>query len=128
MNVWRSLGAMLILGVVALVATQLVPVHAQEKKEEKKAAAQDKKDEKKEEKKAAPQDKKEDKKEEKKEEKKAEAPPAGGGDTLEWKAFEKGKEFYQELTTKTTQTMKVMGQEVQQTQEQTFYIQWVPGD
>ena len=42
----------------------------------------------------------------------------------EWKAFDKGKTFFQELTTKTDQTMKVMGQEVKQTQEQTFYIKW----
>ncbi len=42
----------------------------------------------------------------------------------EWKAFAKGKTFYQELKTDTTQVMKVMGQEVKQNQEQTFYISW----
>ncbi|MCI0640028.1 MAG: DUF6263 family protein [Gemmataceae bacterium] len=47
---------------------------------------------------------------------------------LEWKAFEKGKPFYQELTTKTTQDMKVMGQEISQKQEQTFFIKWTAED
>ncbi|MCS7044877.1 MAG: DUF6263 family protein [Gemmataceae bacterium] len=42
----------------------------------------------------------------------------------EWKAFDKGKEWYQKLTTKTEQTMKVMGQEVKQKQEQTFYLKF----
>jgi len=44
---------------------------------------------------------------------------------LEWK-FEKDKSFYQELTTETTQTMKVMGTDVNQTQKQTFYFKWTP--
>src|SRR6516225_5420624 len=42
---------------------------------------------------------------------------------LKWK-FEKGKDFYQKMYTKTTQTMKVMNNEVKQTQEQTFYFKW----
>jgi hypothetical protein len=46
---------------------------------------------------------------------------------LAWK-FEKDKTFYQEMTTKTTQNMKVMGQDVNQTQEQTFYFSWTPKD
>ncbi len=50
---------------------------------------------------------------------------AGAGDKLEWKAFDKaGAKFYQEMTTKTDQTMKVMQMEVKQKQEQTFYIEW----
>lgn len=51
---------------------------------------------------------------------------AGGDkDKLEWKAFDKeGASFYQEMTTKTDQTMKVQGMEVKQTQQQTFYIKW----
>jgi hypothetical protein len=53
---------------------------------------------------------------------------AQNGEKWEWKAFEKGKTFYQELKTETTQMMKVMGQEVKQTQEQTFYISWTGGD
>ena len=51
--------------------------------------------------------------------------PAFGQDTaeLKWK-FEKDKTFYQEMTTKTDQKMKVMGQDVNQDQEQTFYFSW----
>src|SRR5437762_3300279 len=57
-------------------------------------------------------------------EKPAEKPaPAPAGDStkavIEWK-FEKDKKIYQEMTTKTNQSMKVMGMEVTQTQEQTF--------
>ena len=44
---------------------------------------------------------------------------------LKWK-FEKGKTFYQEMTTKTEQKMKVLGQDVTQNQEQTFYFSWTP--
>ena len=44
---------------------------------------------------------------------------------LAWK-FEKDKSFYQELTTKTTQAIKVMGQDVNQIQDQTFYFKWTP--
>jgi hypothetical protein len=45
--------------------------------------------------------------------------------TLAWK-FEEGKPFYQTMTTNTEQTMKVMGSDVKQTQEQTFYFSWTP--
>src|SRR5262245_18517651 len=38
--------------------------------------------------------------------------------------FEKDKPFYQEMTTKTQQEMKVMGMDVKQTQDQTFYFSW----
>jgi hypothetical protein len=44
---------------------------------------------------------------------------------LKWK-FEKGKAIHQELTTDTTQDMKVMGMEVKQKQKQTFYFSWTP--
>jgi hypothetical protein len=44
---------------------------------------------------------------------------------LKWK-FEKGKAIYQELTTDTTQDMKVMGMEVKQKQKQTFFFSWTP--
>jgi len=44
---------------------------------------------------------------------------------LKWK-FEKDKTIYQELTTDTTQDMKVMGMEVKQKQKQTFYFSWKP--
>jgi len=43
--------------------------------------------------------------------------------TLAWK-FEKDKTFYQTMTTKTKQTMKVMSNDVTQNQEQTFYFSW----
>jgi hypothetical protein len=65
------------------------------------------------------QDKDKDKKEEKKEDK------GSSKVTLAWK-FEKGKTFYQTMTTKTKQTMKVMNNDVNQTQEQTFYFSWTP--
>src|SRR5262249_231768 len=42
---------------------------------------------------------------------------------LKWK-FEKDKPFYQEMTTKTQQEMKVMAMDVKQTQDQTFYFSW----
>jgi hypothetical protein len=56
---------------------------------------------------------------------KAAAAPATTGDKVElkWK-FEKDKPFYQEVTTKTQQDMKVMGMDVKQAQDQTFYFSW----
>jgi hypothetical protein len=44
---------------------------------------------------------------------------------LGWK-FEKGKTFYQEMKTTTEQTMKVMGSDIKQKQEQTFWFSWTP--
>jgi hypothetical protein len=46
-------------------------------------------------------------------------------DNLKWK-FEKGKTFYQEMTTDTKQEMDVMGMKINQTQKQTFYLSWTP--
>ncbi len=40
--------------------------------------------------------------------------------------FEKDKKFYQESTTKLTQTVKVQGQDLTQRQESTFYFEWTP--
>ena len=53
--------------------------------------------------------------------------PAFGQDAVElkWK-FEKGKKFYQEMTTQTKQEMTVMGQKIDQTQKQTFVFSWEP--
>jgi hypothetical protein len=53
--------------------------------------------------------------------------PAFGQDTvdLKWK-FEKGKTFYQEITTDTKQDMKVMGMNIAQNQKQTFIFSWTP--
>jgi len=42
---------------------------------------------------------------------------------LEWK-FEKDKTFYQTMTTKTSQVMKVMTAEVKQVQDQKFHFSW----
>jgi hypothetical protein len=52
---------------------------------------------------------------------------AKGGEkvTLKWK-FEKGKTFYQKMVTKTVQTMKVLNNDVNQTQNQTFFFSWTP--
>src|SRR5262245_20614462 len=47
--------------------------------------------------------------------------------TLAWK-FEKDKAFYQTMVTETKQTMKVMNNDVNQTQKQTFYFKWKPTD
>jgi hypothetical protein len=44
---------------------------------------------------------------------------------LKWK-FEKGKTFYQTMKTETNQTMKVMNNNVEQKQDQTFYFSWTP--
>ena len=49
----------------------------------------------------------------------------GGKVELKWK-FEKGKAFYQKMTTVTEQTMKVMNNDVKQTQKQVFYFSWTP--
>jgi hypothetical protein len=55
------------------------------------------------------------------------APAAGPEATLQWK-LEKGKTFFQELTTETKQNMEVMGMKVDQTQKQTFYLSWTVAD
>jgi len=44
---------------------------------------------------------------------------------LKWK-FEKDKTFYQKMFTETKQVMKVMNNDVNQTQKQTFYFSWTP--
>src|SRR5262249_49522912 len=68
--------------------------------------------------------KQEEKKPETKQETKA---PAGKGGDLKFTAFDsEGKSFFQELKTETTQKMKVMGQEIEQKQDQTFVIEWTP--
>jgi hypothetical protein len=72
---------------------------------------------------------KDDKKDAKKDEPKKEAPKEAPKDptkvVLAWK-FEKGKAFYQTMKTSTTQTMKVMNNDVTQKQDQTFYFSWTP--
>jgi Family of unknown function (DUF6263) len=49
-----------------------------------------------------------------------------GEEKLVWKAFDSDKPFWQEMTTKTKQTMKVQNMEVVQDQTQTFWIKWTP--
>src|SRR5262249_12877670 len=45
--------------------------------------------------------------------------------SMKWK-FAKDKPFYQKMVTKTVQNMKVMNNDVNQTQNQTFYFKWTP--
>jgi len=52
-------------------------------------------------------------------------PAYGQNVDLKWK-FEKNKPYYQELTTKTEQKLNVMGMDIVQNQEQTFYFSWTP--
>ena len=56
---------------------------------------------------------------------KAGTPAPAGDNPLAWK-FTKDVPFYQELTTKTTQNIKVQGLDVGQNQEQTFYFKFEP--
>ncbi len=55
----------------------------------------------------------------------AKAKETASGVVFKWK-FEEGKPFYQEMTTTTKQSMKVMNNDVMQIQKQTFYIRWTP--
>jgi len=116
MNLWRWFGAVIFLvGVMGLVLAPGTGVRAQDKKDQKEAK-QDKKDD--------------EKKQETKQEVKApeaKATEAKGGGALKFTAFDPdGKPFYQELKTETIQKMKVMGQEIDQKQDQTFVIEWTP--
>jgi hypothetical protein len=52
-------------------------------------------------------------------------PALGQEATLKWE-FQKGKPFYQEMTTDTKQNMKVMGMDITQNQKQTFIFGWTP--
>lgn len=64
------------------------------------------------------------KEEPKKDEAKKDAP---AGDKVDFTLkLEKDKPFYQETTTTTTQSIKVMGMDVNQTQKQTFDFKWTP--
>jgi hypothetical protein len=133
MNLWRwSISLVLLVGLVTWAGTQIPSMALGQDKDKKEEKKDDKKkdDTKKEE--VKKDDKKEEKKEEKKQEKKEEKkdpPKTTGGDALVWKAFDpKAKPFTQELTTTTTQKMKVMGQDIKQEQTQTFTIKWTPGE
>jgi hypothetical protein len=97
--------------VLGLLAGLTIPVLAQDKDKDKAKDKDEKKD----------KDKKDDKKDKDKKDK--EEPKKGDAVTLKWK-FEKDKVFYQTMSTKTVQTMKVMNNDVNQTQNQTFYFKW----
>jgi hypothetical protein len=123
MTVWRWFGSLVFMaGLLVLVGANL-SVTAQDKDKKKDDAQKDgaaKKDETK---------KDEAKKDEvKKDEKKEQPKVEPGKELLVWKAFEPKTVFYQELVTKTTQDMKVMGQEISQKQSQTFYLKWTADD
>lgn len=112
MNFWRWLGlSMLLLGAMCLIGAGDFTVQA---------GAQDKGKDK--------DTKQEEKKPPEKGKEPVPQPPAKGA--LEFKAFDqtsyaKDKAyFYQEQHTNTKQTMKVLGQEVIQDQDQTFLIKW----
>ncbi|MFO0965658.1 MAG: DUF6263 family protein [Gemmataceae bacterium] len=55
--------------------------------------------------------------------------PGQEPERLRWKGFDPAvsREYFQEITTKVKQAMKVMDTDVNQTQEQTFLFRWVPG-
>src|ERR1700730_8174203 len=55
------------------------------------------------------------------------ADPVPGATTLKWK-FEKDKTFYQEMSTDTTQTIKISGTDVKNVQKQTFWFSWKPSE
>src|SRR5438067_12222441 len=53
------------------------------------------------------------------------APAADGPAELRWK-FEKDKPIYEEVTTQTKSTLKVMGNDLTQTMRTTFFWSWTP--
>jgi hypothetical protein len=55
------------------------------------------------------------------------SPTTGQGVEFKWK-FEKDKPFYQQMTTKTDQRLKLAGNEITQHQEQTFIYSWTLKD
>jgi len=102
----RLVAGLLVFGLVLVFAAPTSAQKKEEKKEEKK--------------------KEEAKKEEKKEEKKGEEKKeVGEAVSMHWK-FVKDRAFYQKMTTKTDQTMKIMGNDVKQVQNQIFYFSWKP--
>jgi hypothetical protein len=107
MTVWRWFGSLVFVAGLLVLAGANLAVTAQDKDKKKDDTAK-KEDPKKDE------PKKEDVKKDDR--------------NLVWKAFDPKSVFYQELVTKTTQDMKVMGQEISQKQNQTFYLKWTAGD
>ena len=115
-----------LLGILMLSFAVVIPVvgQAQDKKDEKKKDEKKKDDAKKDDAKKddtkKDDTKKDDTKKDKDKDKKEKA-------NLAWK-FKKDEVFYQKMSTKTVQTMKVMNNEVKQTQEQTFFFKWTVVD
>jgi hypothetical protein len=132
MNVWRWLGLFFFLAAVTCFVGTRLPAFAGDKDkkgDDKKVETKDKNvDEK--DKKADEKDKKadeKDKKDKKADDKDKKPDPVKAGDAPKFTAFgPDSKEFWQEVTTETTQDMKVAGQDVRQQQKQTFYIKWKP--
>jgi hypothetical protein len=118
MNLWRCLGTFLFLmGILCLLANPRAGVYGQDKKDKDQQEKKDQKTEK---------EKKEVKESKESKETKVTETKTGGA-VMKFTAFDPDKKpFYQELTTKTEQNMKVMGQDIQQKQEQTFVIEWTP--
>ncbi len=108
----RSFAALIVLAAAA------VPLFGQDKDKDKAKDAE--KDKAKPAEKAAP-----DKAAPDKEKDKAKEAAAGAKVDLKWK-LEKNKTFYQKMTTKTDQKMKILNSEPKQTQNQTFYFSWTP--
>jgi len=103
----RLVAALVVLGVLAAVSVPAALGQKEKEKGKKKDKGKKKKDKGKDDGKAE------------------EDQPKKGGAALKWK-FEKDKVFYQKMTTVTKQTMKVMNNDVNQTQDQTFYFSWKP--
>ena len=120
MNVWRYIGVLFFAAAVTCFVSTQIPAGAggKDAKQDKDKGKDDKdkgKDDK---------GKKDDGKAKKDDEKKkGDEKPAG---KAEFKAFDSKDPFYQEVRTETTQIMTVMGQQVTQKQDQTFYIEWTP--
>src|SRR5262245_33683887 len=108
-----------IFAALLVLAVATVPLAGQDKEKPKDAAKpadkEKAKDPKPADKEAKPADKGKD----------AEKAPVANKVALNWK-LEKGKTFYQKVTTKTEQSMKILSNEPKQTQTQTFYFSWTP--
>src|SRR5271165_5770407 len=122
MTVWRWFGSMvMVAGMLVLGANFAVVAQDKDKKTDVKKDDAPKKDD--------TSKKDESKKDQVKKDEKKDTPKTDDGKvTLVWKAFEPKSVFYQELTTKTTQDMEVMGQKISQKQNQTFYLKWTAED
>jgi hypothetical protein len=127
MNAWRWIGLFLFFAAVMCFVSARMPVTAGEKGDKDKQAKEKDKDKGADKDKDKDKEKDKDKDKEKDKDKDKKVKPSKNGSSVELKftAFDKkGAEFYQKVSTDTKQIMKVMGQDVTQKQEQTFYIKW----